>query len=162
MTGWEQLCRVQGTARVRGSERAVHCLGQRSRAWGEPDWDRLDATRTLSAWLDDGTGLSVSTVRPAKASSHAEEAAWAAVLDPAGSVHADEPRVTTTYDAGGHQRRAGLELWAGEDDVPVRAAAEVIAGSTLDLGELRLDAAVLRWHASGRSGVGRYDILRRA
>ena len=33
-----------------------------------------------------------------------------------------EPRLSTTYDAEGHQRRAGLELWVGEDDpLPRRA-----------------------------------------
>jgi len=161
MSGYEQLCRVQGTVRAGGAEHAVHCLGQRSRAWGEPDWERMEATRTLSAWLDDGTGLSVAAVRPAGARAHDEEVHWGAVLDPAGSLHVDEPRLSTTYDGDGRQRRAGLELWIEEaDGAPRRAAGEVVCGSTLDLGELRLDAAVFRWHVDGRRGVGRYDILR--
>jgi hypothetical protein len=163
MAGYEQLCLVRGTVRAAGREQSVACLGQRSRAWGEPGWERLDATRTLAAWLDDGTGLTVSTVRPAGAGAHDEEIGWGAVLDPAGNRHVDHPRLSTTYDADGRQRRAGLELWADEGNgLPRRAAGEVVCGSTLELGALRLDAAVFRWHSEGRSGIGRYDILRRA
>ena len=60
-------------------------------------------------------------------------------------------------------RRAGLELWpADEESWARRAAGEVLCGSSLDLGALRLDCAFFRWHLEGRTGVGRYDILRRA
>jgi hypothetical protein len=163
MRGYEQLCLVRGTVRAGGRERDVACFGQRSHAWGESDWERLDATRTLAAWLDDGTGLTVATVRPAGARAHDEEISWGAVLDPAGNLHVDDPRLSTTYDADGRQRRAGLELWVdGSDQLAHRAAGEVVCGSTLELGALRLDAAVFRWHSEGRSGIGRYDILRRA
>jgi hypothetical protein len=163
MRGYEQLCLVRGTARAGGREREVACFGQRSHAWGEPDWERLEATRSLAAWLDDGTGLTVATVRPAGAKAHDEEIAWGAVLDPAGSVHIDDPRLSTTYDGDGRQRRAGLELWVDDSGALAhRAAGEVVCGSTLELGALRLDAAVFRWHSEGRSGIGRYDILRRA
>jgi hypothetical protein len=59
------------------------------------------------------------------------------------------------------QRRAGLELWVDEESHARRAAGEVVCGTSLDLGRLRLDCAFLRWHMEGREGVGRYDILRR-
>jgi hypothetical protein len=159
MEGYEQLCRVHGT--VRGAE--VRCLGQRGHSWGEPDWDRIAATRSVGAWIDDGSAVALTGVRPAGASDHQREATWAAVLDGAGSLRVDEPRLSTTYDGEGRQRRATLELWVGEDDAyPRRAAGEVICGSTLELGRLRLDCAFLRWRMEGRSGAGRYDVLRRA
>jgi hypothetical protein len=159
MAGYEQLCRVQGT--VRGRE--VRCLGQRGHTWGEPDWERIDSTRTLAAWLDDGSGVVLSAVRPAGAAGHETEATWAALLGAAGSLRVDDPRLSTTYDDEGRQRRASLELWVGEDDAyPRHAVGEVVCGSTLDLGRLRLDCAFLRWRMDGRSGVGRYDLLRRA
>ena len=63
--------------------------------------------------------------------------------------------------ASGRQRHAGLELWVGEDGFPRRAAGEVLCGTTLDLGRLRLDCAFFRWRMDGREGVGRYDVLRR-
>jgi hypothetical protein len=162
MAGYEQLCRVHGTARTAAGDQRVDCLGQRTHLWGAPDWDRIEATRTVAAWLDDGTGVTLTAVRPLGAAGHDDEAAWAAVLDPGGSLHVDEARLSTTYDGEGRQRRAGLELWVGEDDYPRRGAGEVLCGSTLDLGQLQLDCAFFAWHMEGRSGVGRYDLLRRA
>jgi hypothetical protein len=163
MTGYEQLCHVHGTVRAGGRAHELRGLGQRGRAWGEPDWERIDSTRVLAAWLDDGTGIALCAVRPAGASDHEEEATWAALLGAAGTLRVDEPRLSTTYDDSGRQRRAGLELWVGEEDsYPRRAAGEVVCGSTLDLGQLRLDCAFVRWRMDGRTGVGRYDVLRRA
>ena len=74
-----------------------------------------------------------------------------------------DPRLSTTYDADGRQRRAGLELWVTDEDGS-RAAppARSLCGTTLDLGRLRLDCAFFRWRMDGREGVGRYDVLRRA
>ena len=46
-----------------------------------------------------------------------------------------DPRISTTYDGDGHQRRAGLELWVGEDDdYPRRGAGQVLCGSSVELG----------------------------
>jgi hypothetical protein len=159
MVGYEQLCRVQGTV----GGRDVRCLGQRGHTWGEPDWDRIEATRTVTAWLEDGSGLTLQTVRPAGADDHEAEVEWAALLAPAGALRIDDPRLSTTYDEDGRQRRAGLELWVGaEDAYPRRASGQAFCGSSLDLGRLRLDCAFFRWRMDGRAGVGRYDRLTRA
>lgn len=163
MSGYVQLCHVHGTARAGGRTHEVRGVGQRAHGWGEPDWDRIGSTRTLAAWLDDGTGVSVVSVRAADASDHEEDATWAALLGASGSLRVDDPRFSTTYDDAGRQRRANLELWVGSDDAyPRRASGEVVCGSTLDLGTLRLDCAFMSWRMDGRSGVGRYDLLRRA
>jgi hypothetical protein len=75
----------------------------------------------------------------------------------------DDPRLSTTYDEEGFQRRVGLELWVGgEDAYARRASGVVVCGGALDLGEHRLDCAFLHWRMDGRPGVGRYDVLRRA
>jgi hypothetical protein len=42
-----------------------------------------------------------------------------------------------------------------------RAAGQVLCGTTLDLGQLRLESAFFGWRMEGRDGVGRYDVLRR-
>ena len=75
-----------------------------------------------------------------------------------------EPRVIHAHRAlRVHQRRAGLELWVGEDDdYPRRGAGQVLCGSSVELGSLRLDLAFFGWTLDGRRGVGRYDVLRRA
>jgi hypothetical protein len=145
------------------NERELRGLGQREHLWGEPDWERMECTRSLAAWLEDGTGVAFSAVRAAGTDGHEEEAVWAAILGPGGVLRVDDPRLSTTYDADGRQRRAGLELWLGEDDAyPRRATGEVVCGSTLELGALRLDCAFLRWRMDGYAGVGRYDLLCRA
>ena len=112
MEGYEQLCRVRGTV----GSRTVDGLGQRGHSWGNPDWDRIALTRSVSAWFDDGSGSVLSAVRPVKASSHADEAIWAAVFDGSRALTVDEPRLSTTTDSAGRQIRAGLEFWLDKDD----------------------------------------------
>jgi hypothetical protein len=159
MEGYEQLCRVRGKI----GDRPVRGLGQRGHSWGNPDWDKIALTRAVGAWFDDATGIALATVRPAKADHHADEAYWGAALDPERTRTVDEVRLSTTTDEGGRHIRAGIELWIGsDDDYPYRGTGEVVSGSTLELGALRLDVAFFRWHIEGRTGVGRYDILRRA
>ncbi|HVE69595.1 MAG TPA: hypothetical protein VNB64_13540 [Solirubrobacteraceae bacterium] len=160
MEGHEKVCRVSGTA----GGRKVAGLGQRGRSWGVADWDRIGLARSLSAWWDD-RAVVLSALRPAKAKDHAHEelAAWLFEAD-AGAAAVAEPRLSTTYDGEGRQRRAGLELFlTGDDDeFPRRAAGEVACGTSLDLGRLRLDCAFFHWRMDGAAGVGRYDVLRRA
>jgi len=166
--GYDQLCRVTGLATVHGEERAVHCLGQRGHSWGAPDWERIALARTVSAWIEEDLALSVTAIRPANAKSHADEALAAslfATLDEDGAVEAiaiEEARLSTTSDADGRQRRASIEVFVDEDDPGRRAAGQVLCGTSLDLGRLRLDCAFFAWRMDGRSGVGRYDVLRRA
>jgi hypothetical protein len=164
MEGYEQLVRVRGTVRV-GSERLeVDGLGQRGHQWGVADWSRLELVRTVGAWLGaERGGILLSSLRPSGASGHDEEAVWSALVERGEAVPVLDPRLSTTYDGDGHQRRAGLELWLSEEEgYPVRAAGEVVCGSSFDLGALRLDMAFMRWHAEGATGIGRYDVLRKA
>jgi hypothetical protein len=165
MTGFEQPVRVRGHVRLGEERLALDGLGQRGRSWGAPDWDRIAPARTVSAWMGD-VAVSLTAIRPARAGDHGGEAVAATIVETldGGSVAlaVHDPRLTTTYDAEGRQRTAGLELWMDEDGFPRRAAGEVICGTSLDLGRLRLDAAFLRWRMEGREGVGRYDVLRRA
>jgi hypothetical protein len=164
MAGYEQPCRVSGTVRAGGSEHVVDALGQRGHTWGDPDWERIELARTVTAWTETASAA-LTAIRPACAAHHAEEAMWAALWEPEGLVDIDDGRLSTTYDADGHTRRAGLELWPAGDtgeEWARRGAGEVLCGSSLDLGALRLECAFFRWHLEGRPGVGRYDILRRA
>jgi hypothetical protein len=170
MVGFEQLCRVTGTVRARGGDRQIACLGQRGHSWGTPDWDAMQLVRTVSAWVGDDLAASLTAVRGAKASEHADEALGAAVFSrgdeaPDGAlataVAIAEPRLSTTYDSEHRQRRASLELYPDEESYPIRAAGDVRCGTTLDLGRLRLDCSFFTWQMEGRAGVGRYDVLRR-
>jgi hypothetical protein len=168
MAGFEQALRVTGSATVRGRRIAVDGLGQRGRAWGVPDWERMALARTVGAWLGDDLAVSLSAIRPNGAGDHEHEHVAATILDRDPDTEAPratavvDPRLSTTYDAEGHQRAAGLELFVDEDAMPRRAAGEVVCGTTLDLGRLRLQCAFFRWRMEGRTGVGRYDVLARA
>lgn len=173
MAGYDQLCRVTGRVKVPGGERTVDCLGQRSRSWGTPDWDKLALTRTIGVWVDEAHGMTLSSVRSVKAKGHGDEAVAAAVWQPvadevapdgglAVAVGQEDPRFSTVLDADGRQRRAGLELYEDEESYPRRAAGDVVCGTSLDLGRLRLDCSFFVWTVDGRPGVGRYDVLRRA
>ena len=166
MGGYEQLCRVEGTVTLEGAAQPLACLGQRGHAWGVPRWGELELARTVCAWWDEAHALTLSAVRPAGAIGHDQEAISAFLVDdgPAPAiVSVTEPRLSTTYDAAGRQQRAGLELWVGEDDeLPRRAAGRVACGTSLELGELRLDCSFFHWLMEGRAGVGRYDVLRKA
>jgi hypothetical protein len=168
MEGYDQIVRVTGKVTVGGVERTFSGRGQRGHSWGAPDWNKLTLARTMGVWLDGDAGVTLTAVRSVKASSHADEAIHAVMLGRDGetdelvSLVVADPRVSTTYDAEGRQRHAGLELYE-TDDAPYarRAAGEVACGTTLDLGRLRLDTAFFRWRMEGRTGVGRYDVLRR-
>lgn len=163
MAGYDQPCRVRGTVRARGRQRTIDALGQRGHAWGDPDWQRIELARTVTAWTADGSAT-LTAVRPTGARDHAAEATWAALWEREGTLDVVDGRLSTTYDADGHPRRAGMELWPAGDsgeEWARRAAGEVLCGSSLDLGALALDCAFFRWHLDGRAGVGRYDILRR-
>ncbi len=187
MRGYEQVCHMRGTVTIAGRTRELSGWGQRGHAWGVLDWQRLALTRAVSAWLTDGSAIVLAAARPAAARGHGEEAlsafrvpasngpdaaenAAAERAATAGAVTAGvvtepvhEARLSTSYDAAGHHVRAGLEIWPGPDTAhPLRAAGEVLCGTTLELGQLRYECAFFAWRCLGRDGAGRYDIVHRA
>jgi hypothetical protein len=163
MRGYDQLCRVTGSATAGARTHQLRCLGQRGQLWGNPDWGRIELARTLSAWLGEDRALTLTAIRPAKSKGHLDEAVSGFVFEGGEPVAIADPRLSTTYDGEGRQRRAGLELWMDEDgDFARRVAGEVLCGTSLDLGDQRLDSAFFAWRMEGRTGVGRYDVLRRA
>jgi hypothetical protein len=161
MEGYEQLCRFTGDATIAGRRVAIDCLGQRGHSWGAPDWEQMALARTLGVWMGDDLGVSLLAIRPAGTDRHDHESIAAYLYEDGEPIPVADPRLSTGYDGAEHQRRAGLELWFDEESPARRAAGEVVCGTSLDLGRLRLDCAFLRWHMDGRDGVGRYDILRR-
>ncbi len=161
MEGYEQLCRVSGTM----EGRPVSGLGQRGHSWGNPDWDKIALTRSVvGAWFEDGSGVALGLVRSTKAVQPRRRGGLGRVRSrPRASFEVDEVRLSTTTDEAARQIRAGIELYLEKDaEYPYRGAGEVLTGSTLELGALRMDVAFFRWHIEGRTGVGRYDIIRRA
>lgn len=162
MAGYEQLCGVTGEVRHGGRSHQLRCLGQRGHGWGTPDWSRIELTRTLSAWMGDDRAFTLTAVRPAKAKHHDEEAVGGFLIDRSEPEAIFDPRLSTTYDGELRQRSASLELWMSEEGGHARrAAGAAVCGTTLDLGDLRLDSSFFKWRMEGRTGTGRYDVLRR-
>ncbi|WP_026912817.1 hypothetical protein [Patulibacter minatonensis] len=189
MEGYEQPCRVRGRVELQVPDQPLRRIeidgvGQRGHQWGAPDWESLELSRTVTGWFGDDLAFNVSAMRPAGAASHADEVAWASVARPAAmvarededapdgsdapdpgagpeAVEAPEPRISTTVDGEGHHTFATVELWESDEGPVWTATGEPISGTTLELGRLRLDMAFFRWRLHGRTGLGRYDILRR-
>lgn len=171
VAGAEQPVRVRGSIALPGGGApiALDARGQRSTRGGTLDWRALHSLRSVSAWFPDGPGVALTGARPRKAApNHDRDELWAALWEP-DPRPVDEPRLSTTYDATGHQRRAGLELWLNDPEHPDedalfarRAAGHALCGSSLELGPLRLDCAFFRWTMEGAAGIGRYDVLRPA
>ncbi|MDQ3723292.1 MAG: hypothetical protein M3376_09555 [Actinomycetota bacterium] len=162
LEGYEQLCSVTGDVHHGGRSHAVRCLGQRGHQWGTPDWSRIELARTLSAWMGADRAVTLTAVRPAKARHHDEEAVGGFLISRGEPAAIFDPRLSTTYDSELRQRRAGLELWMSEEAGHARrAAGAAVCGTTVELGELRLDSAFFSWRMEGRVGTGRYDVLRR-
>jgi hypothetical protein len=161
MEGYDQLCRFTGDATVGGTPVTIDCVGQRGHSWGAPDWDQMALARTLGVWIGEDLGVSLLAIRPSDGDRHDHESVAAYLYEGGEPVRVEDPRLSTAYDGDQRQLRAGLELWVDEESHARRAAGEVLCGTSLDLGRLRLDCAFLRWHMEGREGIGRYDILRR-
>jgi hypothetical protein len=164
--GFDQLCRVIGRFELDGAERAVDCLGLRTSRSGSFDLGKLESVRAVSTWFEPDEGLALLAFRPRKAKAHDDDVVTATVLGPEGSPPVEDPRLTTTYDAGGWPVRAGLELWLAseseEEQFPRRASGEAAGGRAQSAaGDLDVRAEPFRWHSRGRDGAGIYILARR-
>ena len=172
LEGYEQICRVSGKATVAAEVHEIACLGQRGHSWGVADWTKIQLARSVGAWIAGDDAVLLSAVRSTEAVGHAQEATTAWVIKAADEVAAavvvEDPRLSTSYDSDGRQRRAALELWEkGDCDRPQRASGLLLCGTTLYLGSpesqaaLRMECAFFLWRMNGRSGIGRYALIRR-
>jgi hypothetical protein len=164
--GFDQLCRVRGRFELDGADRAVDSLGLWTSRSGSFDLGKLESVRAVSTWFEPDEGLALVAFRPRKAKAHDNDVITATVLGPEGSAPVEDPRLTTTYDAGGWPIRAGLELWLAaeseEEQYPRRASGEAAGGRAQSTaGDLDVRAEPFRWHSRGRDGAGIYLLARR-
>ncbi len=149
-----RVCEVRG----RLGDVELDCLGTATESARPPAWAELDALRALSIILDAEHAVLAVALRPRGARGHGGEAISAHLLSGGEMLAVEDARISTVYDADGRQRSAGLELWLPEEDFPRRAAGTVVAGTSLELEGLRVNAAVFTWQMDGRDGVGAYEI----
>jgi hypothetical protein len=149
------LCRARGTL----EGRQVDGLGTATETVVAPAWEELDALRGITALFDERHAIVCVARRPRSALAHAEEDVRASLLVEGELVDVEEVRLSTVYDGEGRQRSAGFELWLPGEDFPRRAFGTVEAGTTLQLEQLRVNAAVFSWRMEGRQGAGAYDLV---
>ena len=150
-------------ARVRGQAagRTVDGLGTVSETEVPPEWEELDALRSISALVDEQHALVALARRPRGAVGHGDEEVTARLVEDDALLEVETARISTVYNGAGRQRSAGLELWLPGEDFPRRGSGLVIAGSSLDLDGLQVHVAVFRWRLDGREGIGAYELMLR-
>lgn len=154
----DALCHVSGTLSVAGQRRSIDCLGIRSNA-ADRRLPRLESLRGISGWFESDHGVTLLALRPAGGHGQENDLVAATVFEPEGWTPVDDPRVSTTYLAGEHPARVGLELWIGDGDEQYsrRAAAEAAGNAArLERGGLQLQVTPLRCHTQGLDGAGVY------
>jgi hypothetical protein len=164
--GHYQLCRV--TRRLDGGERAVDCLGVQTWFPSTVELERFESIRAVSTWFEPDEALVVTAFRARKAKGHDGDMITAAVFGPDGAKPVEDPRLSTTYEAGGWPVRAGLELWLGvekpeeQHQLSRRASGEATGQRTEgSAGGLEIRAEPFRWHSRGRDGAGMYILAQR-
>jgi hypothetical protein len=118
--------------------------------------------RSIGIVFSDGGLLALSAVRPRGAEGHDSEQTAAILCDPdAAPVEFGKALLSTEYGPDGVQRRATLELWAGEDDErPLRGAGSLISSRAVHRPGLESCVAFFRWSVEGREGLGHYEVVR--
>lgn len=149
-----RVCAVTGM--VGGA--SLDCLGTITETTVAPAWAELDALRSLSAVWDADTALLAAVRRPRGALGHGEEESTAWLMEGGVAVLAEETRLSTVYDGAGRQRSASLELWLPEEDLPRRVWGRALAGTSLELKGLVVNAAAFSWSMEGRDGQGLYEL----
>ena len=105
-------CRVSGSATVAGTEREFDVGGVRSASLATTD---IDSIRLLAAWFPPDHEIALLSARPKGAKGQDHDAISVVAR---GEEHplVFDPRLSTTYDGHGAPRRAGIELWLGDQE----------------------------------------------
>jgi hypothetical protein len=158
VSGFEELCHVEGVVSIGAAQHPVDCVGTRCVVDGI-DIRRLDSVRAVSGWFGDDQALALLAFRARNSTDHGADLIAATLFDPEGWVPVEDPRLSTTYADSGLPARANLELWIGEgeNEFPRRAAAEAAgAGARVKADGLELLVAPLHCHSRGLEGAGVY------
>jgi hypothetical protein len=153
---------VTGTVRLGDREQAVDCGGSRRWTVGSGAQGSL---RILAAWFPESRSVAFSAARPERARGHDHDAIAAVLGGEQAGVSIFDPRLSTTYDAGGVPVRVGIELWLGESEDgdlhPRRIAGETLGRQVALAGDgFTLDGYALRCHDSrSADGLGVFVVV---
>jgi hypothetical protein len=166
ISGFAQLCDVQGAIHLDGTEHEIACLGVRA-SLALPS--RHGSARAAAGWFGPEDGFALLALRPSRASGHDGDASACAFVDSGHPLAIDEPRLSTTYAPSGVPLRAGLELWPVEPEQddrnedeqrPVHArrigGEHVGDASRVTIAGLDVRIELFRWRSKGHEGAGVY------
>ena len=148
------VCKVSGSV---GSTK-VNCLGTVGETRNPPEWEQLDALRSISVAFDSENAVLALAERPRGVPGHGDERVAAWLLRDGEPHDVEDARISTIYDGEGRQRGASLELWMPGEEFPRRATGTVVAGSSLQLEGLAVHVAFFRWRMEDREGAGAYEL----
>lgn len=171
--GFDQLVSVRGELPGDGASE-IELIGSRSVRAESLKPGRFGLARDVRAWGSPSDGLAVLAIRPRRAGAHGDERLSATLFEEGASISVAEPRLSTAYSKDSLPVRAGLELWlpGGEEEgrdeeaeqtaqYARRAAGEAAgAGTTQDLGPIRVHARPFRWRTARWEGSGVYLLVR--
>lgn len=129
--------------------------------------ERLDSARLLVSCFSEEQAVGVLSLRPDGVRGQDRDRLSVACVGEPEGVSVFDPRLSSTYGAGGALRRVGVELWLGEsedgDQHPHRVAGEA-SGSEgrLAAEEIAGQAYGVRCHSRGEDGAGVYVLIRPA
>jgi hypothetical protein len=150
-----RICRVTG--QVLG--KPVEGLGTVGETRSAPEWEELDALRTISVLVDAENGMLALARRPRGARGHGDELVSAALIHAGELLAVDDARLSTVYDGDGRQRSAGLELWLPGEEFARRGSGTAVAGTSLELEGLAVHIAIFHWRIEGAEGYGAYELM---
>jgi hypothetical protein len=157
---YEQICTIDGKARVNRRSLAIQCLGRRQHAWGAHDWERMERWRSIYA-ASEARGVSVVSARPAGSAGHGDELRSAQLV--AGGERPlafEEVRISTVYGNDRLPAKAGLELFMPENEYPKRVSGHALCGTTVDAGAQSVQSVCFfRWSLDGEPALGAYETL---
>lgn len=150
-----RVCRVTGLA----LGKPVDCLGTVAETRSAPEWEELDALRSISVLVDAENAMLALARRPRGARGHGEELVNAALIHAGELLSVEEARISTVYDGDGRQRSAGLELWLPGEEFARRGSGTAVAGTSLELEGLSVHIAIFNWQLEGAGGYGAYELM---
>jgi hypothetical protein len=158
--GLVELCAVRGEIRLSDEERRLECGGARLAADA-----RCESLRFVAGWFESGAAVALVAQRPRDADGHGKDRVAAVLAGEADGTRLFDPRLSTTYGSDGSPRRAGIELWLGEDEdadfrfTRLSLDARSAAGD-LSRRHLRIECHALQGHDASSSGHGVYLLVR--
>jgi hypothetical protein len=123
--------------------------------------------RFVAGWFESGAAVALVAQRPRDADGHGNDRVAAVLAGEADGTRVFDPRLSTTYGSDGAPRRAGIELWLGEDEdedlrfTRLSLDARPAAGE-LSRPHLRIECHALQGNDASSAGHGVYLLARAA